>query len=292
MDYLRGNATANASGIYVICRYLSGIEGGLAESDLKRSLRAFHSSMGGTGEQGSALLDSSLVVAREIGLLNRCTNSSHLVVDSILVEGLSAGETWPWFRGHLLDRMVAHALASAAVDGKVPDLILGLTWLQQLSPLKPPLLDWNSGPYTLVRQYGMQEILSTEEQWRAFQRWAVALGLARRCDQPNARVLIPDAGIAVSDRLNQLPSTASAREWIAALLACLPIVGDPSLTDRLPDSSSSWSNLPPGLVLGLLKLEKNDVLKLEPSDDSSDVVAIGLGPSIRQIGRVSVGEQR
>ena len=292
MDYLRGNATANASGIYVICRYVSRVEDGMPEADLKSSLSVLRAMDETTAEQGSALLDSSLTVARDIGLLNRVEKSSRLVVDSTLAEGLSAGGTWSWFRGELLDRMVRHALDSVENGGKVPDLILGLMWFLQLSPLMPPFLDWNAGPYTLVRRYAMQDVISTGEQWRAFQRWAVALGLARRCDQPNARVLIPDASTAVSDQLDKLPTTATARDWHIALLRLLPILGEANLTDRLPTASGGWSNLPPGLVLGLLKLERQGVLKLEPSDDSSDVVAIGLGSLVRQIGRVSRGGQQ
>lgn len=292
MDYLRGNATANASGIYVICRYLSGFEDGMPEAELKSSLSLLRAADETTAEQGSALLDSSLTVAREVGLLNRVEKSSRLVVDSNLAERLSADSTWSWFRGELLDRMVRHALDSVTNGGKVPDLILGLTWFMQLSPLKPLLLDWNAGPFSLVRQYGVQEVISTVEQWRAFQRWAVALGFGRRFDQPNARVLIPDASTAVSDRLDELPIAATARDWHAALLRRLPILGEPTMTDHLPTASGGWSNLPPGLVLGLLKLERQGVLKLEPSDDSSDVVAIGLGSSVRQIGRVSRGGQQ
>ena len=263
----------------------------MPEAELKSSLSVLRAADETTPEQGSALLDSSLTVAREIGLLNRAEKSSHVAVESALAEGLSAHGTWSWFRGELLDRMLRHALDSERHGGKVPDLILGLTWFLQLSPLKPPLLDWNAGPYTLVRKYGVQEVISTGEQWRAFQRWAVALGLARRCDQPNARVLIPDASTAVSDQFAYLPAASSARDWLTALRRRLPILGEVSLTDRLPTASSGWSDLPTGLVLGLLKLEKQGLLKLQPSDDSSDVVAIGLGPSVRQIGRISRVEQ-
>jgi len=264
----------------------------MPEAELKSSLSVVRATDKGTADQGGALLESSLTVARELGLVNRVEESLRLVVESTLAEGLSADGTWSWFRGELLDRMVRHAVDGVENGGKVPDLILGLTWFLQLSPLKPVLLDWNAGPYSLVRQYGVQEVISTAEQWRAFQRWAVALGLARRFDQPNARVLIPDASTAVFDQLDALPIAATARDWHTALLRRLPILGEPSMTDRLPAASRGWSNLPPGLVLGLLKLERQGVLKLEPSDDSSDVVAIGLGSSVRQIGRVSRGGQQ
>ena len=75
---------------------------------------------------------------------------------------------------------------------------------------------------------------------------------------------------------------------VASLRERLPILGASSLTDRLPQGRD-WDQVPPAVVLGLLKLEKMGALVLEPSDDASDIVSIGLGEEHRQIGRVKVG---
>jgi hypothetical protein len=100
-------------------------------------------------------------------------------------------------------------------------------------------------------------------------------------------VLIPDASTAIIDQLPLLPATASATEWLAVLRKRVPVLGAATLLEQLPKGGRTWDELPPGLVVGLLKLEKAGVLSLEPSDDASDVIALGLGTSMRQVGRIS-----
>ena len=48
------------------------------------------------------------------------------------------------------------------------------------------------------------------------------------------------------------------------------------------------ADLPPAVVLGLLKLEKAGVLNLHASDDAADIVSVALGSSARQVGRITV----
>jgi hypothetical protein len=290
VDYLRGNATASAVGLFVICRYLSAFRGGRSEDELRRSLQLLRPSGNGRDEAG-AVLSASLAVGHGIGVIARDSAASPWMVDGDLVDGLQAkGDHWPWFRGTLLHRMTQRALRDLDTDGQVPDLILALSWFLQLSPLSPLQTAWGAGPEPLVRSLEF-EAVSNSEQWRSFQRWAVALGLARRSDTGRAKVLIPDATTAIAGQIPSLPASASAREWLSALRSRLPVLGSTILLEQLPKGGPTWDELPPGVVIGLLKLEKAGVLTLGSSDDASDVVALGLGTSTRQIGRIGVRRQ-
>jgi len=132
VDYLRGNATASAVGLYVISRYLSRTDGGQSGSDLQKSLQVLRSSDPSQTET-SAVLEASLTVGEALGIVTHDTVSSTWAVDSEIAVALrSDEEQWLWFRGELAHRMMNHALDND--DGKVPDLILGLTWFLQVSP--------------------------------------------------------------------------------------------------------------------------------------------------------------
>jgi hypothetical protein len=285
VEYLRGNAPASAIGLYVICRYLSNADGGQSENDLQRSLQVLRSS--DPSQAGmSAVLKASLTVGESLGVVTHDKMSSTWAADEEIASALgSDGDQWLWFRGELVHRMMLHALDQND-DGQVPDLILGLTWFLQLSPLKPLQTKWGAGTESKIQTLGF-EAVSRSEQWRPFQRWALSLGFARRSDQPNAKVLIPDASTAIADQLSHLPAASTARDWLAALHVRLPVAGARVLIDRLPQGSDTWSELPPGVTMGLLKLEAAGVLALEPSDDAGDVIALGLGTSARQVGRIS-----
>lgn len=284
MEYLRGNAPASAVGLYVICRFLSRTDGRPA-NELQRSLQVLRAPSP-SEDDTSAVLETSLNVGQALGILDYHNASSTWTVPSSVAAVLRAEEeSWPWFRGELVHRMMMHALDNA--DGTVPDLVLGLTWFLQVSPLKPLSTAWGAGTEAIIRALGF-EAVSRSQQWLPFQRWALSLGFARRSDQPNAKVLIPETSTAISDQLGNLPATGSAREWVNALQSRLPVAGAEALTAELPKGGEDWSRLPQSVILGLLKLEAVGVLVLEPSDDARDVITVGLGTSTRQVGRISV----
>lgn len=285
MEYLRRNASASAIGLFVVCRYLSAFPDGRSEAELLQALQVLRTS-GNSPDEAGSVLTASLAIAGGIGAIARESASSPWTVEPDLAKRLQAeGDQWPWFRGELLHRMTWDGLRELEIGGKVPDLILGLTWFLQLSPLSPLQLSWGAGPEPLVTAINFDAV-SRSDQWRPFQRWALALGLARRSDQGSAKALIPDASTAIADQLSFLPAVASATEWLAALRKRLPVLGSTTLLEQLPKGGATWDELPAGVVVGLLKLEKAGVLSLEPSDDAADVIALGLGTSTRQVGRI------
>ena len=288
MEYLRGNATASATGLFVICRHLSYLDDGQPDEDLRRSLQPLRATRDG-GTDSGAVMAASLTVGEGLGMLTRGSPAAPWILEESLRQGLKdQSDAWDWFRGELLRRMMRHALDQIENEGKAPDLIIGLTWFLQQSPLEPIQLAWGAGPEPLVRSIGLAAV-ARSEQWTAFQRWAIATGLARRADVGSAKVLIPDTTTAIADQLDGLPATGSARDWLAALRTRLPILGSPDLLAQLPQGPV-WKEVPPGVELGLLKLEKVGALALRPSDDDADIVTVGLGRTGRQIGRINVNK--
>lgn len=283
VDYLRGNATANATGLFVICKHLARHPNGCAEEDLRRSLRLLRSD-----EDQDSILDASLEVGENIGLLERRANASALAVDPNVGASLEkATDHWPVFRGELLYKINEHALDSLSAKEKLPDLVGGLAIFVQSDPLSPLTEAWGEGS----EDYFLKKVGSTyvarSEQWRPFMRWALSLGLARLAGSTKPGVIIPDASTAIADQLHALPASGTASEWLSALRDRLPVLGSATFTAELPEDRV-WSEVPPAVVLGLLKLERSDHLKLEPADDASDVISIGLGADSRQIGRIEV----
>ena len=287
MDFLRGHATASAIGLFVICRYLSAYAEGRSEEELRQSLQVLRVA-GQTSDDAGPVLAASLAVGEAVGILSRDSTTAAWSVDAKVAGVLSVeGDQWPRFRGELLRRISAHGLGELQASGKVPDLVAGLTWFLQLDPLRPLPTAWTAPTEPLVRA-GTLDAVSRSEQWRPFQRWAVALGLARQSNTGSAKVLIPDATTAIADQIPSMPTSGSAHEWLAVLRERLPVLGSTTLLGALPTGGPPWDELPSGLMLGLLKLEKAGALSLEASDDASHVVSIGLGVSTRQVGRIAV----
>ncbi len=290
MDYLRGNATASATGLYVICRYLAEYPDGREEDEVRRALQLLRSGPGSPDEP-AAVLTASLAVGEGLGVLRIDAATSTWRAEKSITGLVRASEdSWPRFRGELLHRIATQGAVGGSSEGKTPDLVLGLTWLMQLDPLTPVPTDWTKGPEPLAKALAFNAV-SRSEQWRPFIRWAIALGVARRSDSSTPKVVIPDASTAIGDQLAALPKSGSAREWLYSLRERLPILGAHSLTTQLPQGRT-WDEVPPAVVLGLLKLERSGVLVMEASDDATDVIAMALGATTRQIGRIKVGSGR
>jgi hypothetical protein len=291
VDYLRGNAAASATGLFVICRYLAECPKGCKDDELRRTLQLLRGGPGSSDEP-AAVLTATLAIGESLGVLSKNSSTSIWTVEESMGELARASDaSRAAFRGELLRRIACRGVASpTSGDSKTPDLVLGLAWFMQLNPLNPVAADWSKGPEPLVEELGF-EAISRSDQWRPFVRWAIALGLARRSDSSTPKVVIPDASTAIRDQLPALPKAAKARDWLSSLRERVPILGAPSLTAQLPQGRV-WDEVPAAVVLGLLKLEKDGSLILQPSDDDSAVMAIGLGGAHNQIGVIKVGGGR
>jgi hypothetical protein len=146
VDYLRGNATASATGLFVICRHLAEYPKGRKDDELRRALQLLR---GGSGEadEGGAMLTATLAVGDGLSVLSKDSSTSTWTVEESVAELTRGSEgSWVAFRGELLRRIVSQGVTSASNDGKTPDLVLGLTWFMQQNPLRPVAVDSDSRP--------------------------------------------------------------------------------------------------------------------------------------------------
>jgi hypothetical protein len=287
VEYLRGNATASATGLFVICRYLSRIDGGQTEAVLRRDLQPLRAKPTGGGD----VVRSSLDIGTGLRVL-QAGPRARLTVDPVVAVRLAtpSDRDWEWFRAELL-RRISQQAASAVASKAVPsDLAVGMTWFLQLDPLKPLAQSWGDGAEQALTGLRLKAI-ERSEQWRPFRRWVGALGLARevRVGRGSGWV-VPDASSAIADQLADLPQEARAQKWLAALTSKVPVLGASALLSTLPARPNGWSEVPPSVALGLLKLEKSGVIRMGASDDASDIVTVGLGGNTRQVGTITVVE--
>lgn len=239
-------------------------------------------------------LATSLKVAAGIGVVHEDANATWSI-DLAIAEGLKeAGDhETGWFRAELLRRINKEAMASLSDRAKVADLVLGMTWMLQQDPLNPLGSAFGNGAEGTIARLALADgtavkAVENEEQWRSFLRWIHALGLARTVDVARTKVVVADASTAIADSLGQLPKTGRADDWLAQLQSRLPIFGAAALLAELPAPRAGWHEIPPAVSLGLLKLERRGVLRMESADDGRGVVTLGLGGSARQVGVITV----
>ncbi len=295
MEYLKGAATASAGAIYVICRQLARAGGPVSGAELRRTVRPLPQQRADDEQaKPTDALATSLRVAAGIGVIHEQGNSTWSV-DSAIGDGLmEAGDREAaWFRAELLSRINEEAMKSLADKAKVADLVLGMTWILQQNPLNPFGVAFGKDAERTIARLALADgsavkAVETEEQWRSFLRWVHALGLARTVDVGRTRVVVADASTAIADSLGKMPKAGRASDWLTELRSRLPIFGATALLAQLPTPRAGWSEVPPAVSLGLLKLEKRGVLKMESADDGRGVVAVGLGGGARQVGIITV----
>jgi hypothetical protein len=167
-----------------------------------------------------------------------------------------------------------------------------MTWMMQQDPLKPLGTVFGNGAEGTIAKLALADgtavkAVENEEQWRSFLRWIHALGLARTVDAGRTKVVVADASTAIADSLGQLPWSGRAEDWLGQLRSRLPIFGAAALLAELPTPRAGWHEMPPAVSLGLLKLEKRGVIKMESADDGRGVITVGLGGSARQVGIIT-----
>ena len=294
MDYLKGNVTASAGALYVICRHLSRVGGSCTSGELREALRPLREHRNDKNPQGTDTLATSLKVGEGIGLVTD-SRSEGWVVDPEVGESLADPKIdgSEWFRGELLRRVNAEAMTALKKKDKPADLVLAMAWFLQQNPMKPLGTAFNAGAEDGIAHLAQKDgtlvkAVENQEQWRGFVRWSLALGLARNVDVPGTKVIVADASTAIADQFSVLPRTGRAEDWLGVLVGHLPIFGLGALLSALPPPRAGWATIPPAVSLGLLKLERAGALKLESADDGRGVVAIGIGGNTRQVGVITV----
>jgi hypothetical protein len=294
MDYLKGNVTASAGALYVICRYLSKIGTACTTGELRSVLRPLQEHRSDDDQAKSTdALATSLKVGQGLGLLTE--EGAGWAVDPPVALQFSDSipDATAWFRGELLRRISAEAMASLENEEKPADLVLAMAWFMQQNPMKPLGAAFGGGAEagigSLAHKDGtLVKAVENQEQWRGFLRWSIALGLARNVEAPGTKVIVADASTAISDQFPVLPPSGRAEDWLGDLRTQLPILGSSALLGSLPEPRSGWDEIPPAVALGLLKLEKAGAMRMESADDGLGVVTVGIGGNARQVGIITV----
>ena len=267
----------------------------MSSEDLRAGLRPLHEQQASDrgGDRNTDALATSLKVGQGIGALTEQAGVGW-TVDPAIAAGLTAAvDGWAWFRGDLLSRINSDAVAAIGKGEKPSDLVLGMTWFLQQDALSPLGTAFGQGAEKTIAELQYDDgkavkAVETAEQWRAFLRWSIALGLARNVDAPGAKVVVADASTAIADQFPVLPASDRAEDWLAQLVTRLPILGAPSVLGALPKPRAGWADLAPALALGLLKLEKAGAITMAGADDGRGIVAVGLGGKTRQVGIITV----
>src|SRR5690606_16882387 len=121
-------------------------------------------------------------------------------------------------------------------------------------------------------------------QWRAFRRWAIALGFATEAKGPSdrSRRLIPDATLAVSDSLPPAGLGLRARQFAQQLSARLPVIDGGALESVARDLGVRYDargDAAFGPVVGyaLERLEHRGWIRLKRGDDAAGRLSYRLG---------------
>ena len=299
MDYLKQHNAASAPALLVIARYLASRADGQGINDLQRvlqptALKQEQSRARQRDGGASPSLTASLAVGVDLGLLkvqgptrDRRVWSLH---DSTREQVGVASTDSRTFYSLLLRCLGEKAMKDLDGGDQPSDVALALTWLLRQDPLAPFPTAWSEGPEAAVRQAKVDTLVNNPEQWRAFMRWARALGLAHRAETGRRKQLIVDPTQALSDVLHAMPSQAPADQWFRRLYSNVPVFGEPRLIAELPPTDASTPEVPVPIALAMQKLARIGRLQLVASSDARDAVVLRLGRREQRISEVHIME--
>jgi hypothetical protein len=274
-DYLRGQATASVPGIRLLCKAVVEAEV-CTETSLVETLRPVGIVR---SESEGATLPASLQVAIDLELLRKGGRRDPAIVRGPMLEAEPAPSasvaSADAFRPLIIRALGARA-ANSLHAGELPaDVTLGLTWILSRNPLDD--LGDHRTMEPLLRATGMDTVIRNDTQWRAFQRWYLALGFAIRQRSSNNR-LVAAVSAVESIRLfaprGDAPTSAS--QFVERLVEAVPMLGRADLVGALPTGARpQWEGTAsPAIAQGLLQLEAVGALRFQPGDDSESVVRL------------------
>lgn len=300
MDYLKQHNAASTPALRVIARYLASRAEGQSASDLQKALQPIAlkqeqntplESRGGA----AASLTASLAVGTDLGLLEAqgATRDRRVwsLRENMRAQVNAAAADSRAFRSLLLRCLGEKAMRDLDGGDLPSDVTLALAWLLRQDPLAPFPAIWGDGPEGAFVHAKADTLVNSPEQWRAFKRWACALGLARQADMGKQKdYLLIDPTHALNDVLHAMPSKAPADQWFRRLYSILPVLGEPRLIAALPSAGDQTRNVPASIALALQKLERAGRLRLVASSDASMPLVLRLGRGERRISEVHTVE--
>ncbi|SRR6266851_2252197 len=289
MKYLAQATVSNVSILLVVMRWLDA-NGPASYEDLATAVRP-----PSLVPEADNALRATLEVASHIGLLGTDNPDGDW---RIVQQGLSPDSL---ARHDRFRALVRRALLDRAVrdyeDGAEPsDVALGLTWLCSLDPSRPLGWGWDGddGTERVIRKMQFTDVITNSTQWRAFRRWAVALGFATDDKLGGAlHRLTADATTAIADCLPEMQPSQTAREFMDGLAVALPTVDGGVLETALRRRGIQYearAEASVGPVVGhaLERLNRRGWLRLQKSDDARQRVSYRIAGQTRSFDRVMV----
>lgn len=276
MKYLAGNVQASVAILYPTCRWLSGRDQ-VPYADIDAALRPAHM----VGGETLALL-ASMRVGRDIGLFKR--SGGERINDqsadwSLHEPARSQRDEWyadpSRFRVLVRRMLLTKATDDIAVGEPPSDVAVGLAWLLAQDPVRPLSQNYGDGPERTLREQKLDSYVNGRDQWRAFHRWASALGCAEYSQAGNRRLILPDPTAALAEELPPIPSTGMpARDFYAAMTKELPILDGGRISDFMRAERAECADprgdamVGPSFSLALRRLQGQGVIGLVGEADA------------------------
>jgi hypothetical protein len=294
MKYLSRAPQANVAILWVVMRWLQ--KGPASYDDLTAAVRP-----AALVSPADDAFNATLVVAADIGLLGaNGPNGEWRILEQGSVSA-DAFERPDRFRSLVRRALLQRAVREHETGGEPSDVAVGLAWLCSLDPSRPLLWGWDGdgGPEQTIQKVGLTDVIVNDTQWRAFRRWAIALGFAAAGNPapppstPPQR-LIPDPTAAIADCLPQMPRSLSARVFVDALAAEVPAVDGGALEKVLQERGLLYearadAALGPAVGHALERLQRRGALTLHKSDDAGQRVSYRVADQTRTFDFISIG---
>lgn len=269
MKYLAGEAQANISILFTAMRWLRRF-GPATYAELAEQLRPESLTPGADNA-----LRSTLSVGSHIGLVQQ-HGDDEIWQLSIDLGDAAALDRHDHFRDLVRRALLDQAVSDASSGSEASDVSIGLAWLCSLDPTRPLAWGWDDGPEDQLRAIGSEWIVNGT-QWRAFRRWAIALGFAveGKGATERARRLIPDPTAAIA---RCLPAASDeiipARQFAEHLSERLPVIDGGSLERAARDAGVRYdtrgdATLGPVVGHSLERLHYRGWIRLRKRDDAA-----------------------
>jgi hypothetical protein len=299
MKYLAGNVQASVTILYPVCRWLSGRDA-VAYEVMTAALQPAHVVNG-----GSTALLATLRVGRDIGLLERLgtTRTSDESANwALRPPVLDQSEEWysdpVRFRGLVRRALLAKAADDIDVDETPSDVAVGLAWLLAHDPVRPLPQAFGDGPERALNDQKLDSYIASPEQWRAFYRWAVALGCAEYSQIGNRRLILPDPTAALAEELPPIPPAGMpAREFHTVVGKALPVLDGGLISEFMRRERAECADprgdamVGPAFSLALRRLKGRGVIGLEREADAGHRVDGMLHGKRWVFDRVTLGSE-
>ncbi|WDZ84712.1 hypothetical protein [Micromonospora cathayae] len=289
MNFLTTHLLASVPAMRVIFDYLASSPQPATTDKIRADLKALDADADRPASNQSDVVTASLRIGRYLDLFTSdpATRPERWSIAPEATDVKSADAAQ--FSGAVLRQLCMRAHEAASTGQEVPDLALALTWFLDQDPAKALDWDWNDRPENEFGHYRVKTLIINANQWRAFRRWTLALGLAVRLKGKAREALAADPSVAIAHVLYLLDD-GPAERWFDRLFEVLPVLGREQLRQPLP-YRNEHGGVSPAVALAVRKLALRKFIETTPMDDSPQTVTLRVAGASWTIGAVRTLEK-